>query len=64
MGHGYKIPTIKASENPMRSISKIVKCNKCKNWDQGCDLDGDFRRYCKLNNYIHFKPKEEDNNES
>ena len=28
MGHGSKIPTIKASENPMRCISKIVKKRK------------------------------------
>lgn len=28
MGHDYKIPKIKASENPMRSISKIVKEQK------------------------------------
>ena len=25
MGHGYKIPTIKPSKNPNRSISEIVK---------------------------------------
>jgi len=25
MGHGNKIPTIKASKNPMRNISEIVK---------------------------------------
>ena len=28
MGHGYDIPRIKSSENPMRSISKIVKERK------------------------------------
>lgn len=40
-------------------MSKLYeKCDKCKNWPLGCELDGGFRRYCIKNNYIHFKPKE------
>ena len=32
------------------------KCDTCDNWALGCELDGDFRRDCKKNNYYNYIP--------
>ena len=34
------------------------KCDNCKNWVLGCELDGDFRRSCIKDNYDCYSPKE------
>ena len=33
------------------------KCDDCKNWPLGCELDGDFRRSCIKDNYDCYDPK-------
>ena len=33
------------------------KCDECRMWTFGCELDGSTRRRCKNNNYNGFKPK-------
>ena len=33
------------------------KCDKCRLWVLGCELDGSARRNCKKLNYKFFKPK-------
>jgi C4-type Zn-finger protein len=45
MGHGYKIPTIKPSKNPMRSISKIVRERKESELKKECEICGTELRY-------------------
>jgi len=35
------------------------KCDDCRKWALGCELDGDFRRYCIKLKYKYFKPKKE-----
>lgn len=36
---------------------KCDKCDKCAKWALGCELDGDFRRYCIKKNYYCFLQK-------
>ena len=32
------------------------KCDNCKNWVLGCELDGEFRRSCIKDNYDCYNP--------
>lgn len=39
-------------------MKESEKCNSCKDWAFGCELNGIIRRYCKSTNYSQYRPKE------